>query len=157
MDYAKLMQAAIDVAGRGISAGEAPFGAVIASAAGDVIFEAHNTVQSSCDSTAHAEINTIRGACNKLGTIDLRGHLIATTCEPCPMCATAIHWAGLEAVVYGASIADARKAGFSELTLSCAAVYAQGGSGVAIHSQVLADRCQALFNTWLAGPNPDVY
>ena len=83
MDHQALIKRAIEAAKRGIAAGQAPFGAVIATRAGDVIHEANNTVHSSCDSTAHAEINAIRGACKKLGTIDLRGHVIGTTCEPC--------------------------------------------------------------------------
>lgn len=157
MDHRELIRRAIEVARGGIAAGQSPFGAVIATQAGEVIHEANNTVHASCDSTAHAEINTIRGACNRLGTIDLRGHVIAATCEPCPMCAAAIHWARLDAVVYGATIADARRAGFSELSLSCSTLYSQGGSEVVIHRGVLEDQCRALFDTWLSGPNPKAY
>ncbi|MHC4695622.1 MAG: nucleoside deaminase [Planctomycetota bacterium] len=157
MDHEELIKRAIEAAKRGIAAGQAPFGAVIATRAGDVIHEANNTVHSSCDSTAHAEINAIRGACKKLGTIDLRGHVIGATCEPCPMCAAAIHWARLDAVIYGATIADAHRAGFSELSLSCSTLYSRGGSKVTIHPGVLEDRCQALFNAWLSDPNPIAY
>ena len=155
--HAELIRQALEVAKRGIAGGQTPFGAVIATHSGDVVFEAHNTVHSTCDSTAHAEINAIRGACARLGKISLRGHVIGTTCEPCPMCASAIHWAQLDTVVYGASIADARRAGFSELSLSCSTLYRQAGSEVAVHSGVLEEQCRGLFDAWLAGPNPAAY
>ena len=157
MDYTDLIQRAIEVAREGIAAGQSPFGAVIATHAGDVIHKANNTVHSSCDPTAHAEINAIRGACSKLGVIDLRGHVIGTTCEPCPMCAAAIHWAHLDAVVYGATIADARQAGFRELSLSCSTLYSQGESDVTIHAGVLQQQCRALFDAWLSDPNSKAY
>ncbi len=156
-NHTELISRAIDVAGRGIAAGQTPFGAVIATHSGEVIYAAHNTVHSAGDSTAHAEINAIRGACKRLGTIDLKGHVIGTTCEPCPMCAAAIHWANLDAVVYGATIADACRAGFRELSLSCATLYDQGGSQVTIHPGVLQARCRALFDEWRALPHSEAY
>jgi tRNA(Arg) A34 adenosine deaminase TadA len=59
------------------------------------------------DPTAHAEVHAIRAACRKLKSISLKGHTLYTTCEPCPMCMGAILWAGLDRVVYGATIDDA--------------------------------------------------
>ncbi len=156
-NHTAIIRQAIEVATRGIASGQTPFGAVIATRGGEVIHSAHNTVYSTCDSTAHAEINAIRGACTKLGTIDLGGHVIGTTCEPCPMCAAAIHWARLDAVIYGAGIADARRAGFTELAVSCSTLYCQGGSAVAIHPGVLEAQCRALFDAWLVGPNAAAY
>ncbi|UCE60397.1 MAG: nucleoside deaminase [Phycisphaerales bacterium] len=155
--FTELMRHAIEAARRGIAAGDSPFGAAIARCEGDLIVTAHNTVLSSSDSTAHAEINAIREACAKLGRIDLRGHIMATTCEPCPMCAAAIHWAGLDAVAFGATIFDASKAGFSELSLSCAALYEQGGSTVTVHTGVLSGLCRTLFDAWLARPGSRAY
>lgn len=156
-DHNELMKQAIDVGRRGIAVGDSPFGAVIATANGRVVIAAHNTVRSSCDSTAHAEINAIRGACAKLGRIHLAGHIIASTCEPCPMCAAAIHWAGLDAVVYGASIADAKDAHFNELPVSIETLYRRGRSPVRIHPHVLHDECRQLFELWRRGPNPAPY
>ena len=152
-----LMQQAIDVAKIGIASGQCPFGAVIATKAGEVVLVVHNLVRAECDSTAHAEIVAIRRACAKLGRVDLSGHVIVSTCEPCPMCAAAIHWARLDAVIYGATIEDARAAHFNELSLKVEAVYGQGASTVRVYSLVLRDECRKLFELWQQGPNPNPY
>lgn len=157
MDMERLMWAAVEAAKRGIAAGQSPFGSAIATTAGRLICTAHNTVRITCDATAHAEINAIRGACAELGTIDLSGHIILATCEPCPMCAAAIHWARLDRVVYGAAIDDAQKAGFRELSVSCRSLYERGGSEVGVHAGVLAAPCRALFDEWLRGDAPTPY
>ena len=157
VDNVELMRRAIAVCKQGIAIGDSPFGAVIATGEGRVICIAHNTVHSSCDATAHAEINVIRGACAELRRTNLSGHIIASTCEPCPMCAAAIHWAGLDAVVYGASIADAREARFNELPVSIDGLYRQGKSPVAVYPHVLRDECRQLFELWMQGPNPKPY
>jgi tRNA(Arg) A34 adenosine deaminase TadA len=155
--HAELMRRAIAAAKEGIRAGQSPFGAVVATGTGEVVIAAHNMVRANCDATAHAEIMAIRGACANLGTIDLTGRIIATTCEPCPMCAAAIHWARLDAVIYGAGISDAQNAGFNELALPIAALYERGGSSVQIHAHVLREECVELFELWKRGPNPTPY
>jgi guanine deaminase len=157
MDIERLMRLVIDEAKRGIASGQSPFGAVIATLAGHLICTAHNTVRASCDATAHAEINAIRDACTKLRTIDLSGHVILTTCEPCPMCAAAIHWARLDQVIYGATIEDAGQAGFRELSVSCRSLYERGGSEVQVRSGILSDPCRALFDEWQRGGAPTPY
>ncbi len=153
----RLMRESIAVCLRGIEAGESPFGAVIATREGRLISSAHNTVRATCDPTAHAEVNAIREACRRIGGIDLSGHVMATTCEPCPMCAAAMHWARLDAVCYGATIDDARRAGFNELPVSCRSLYELGKSSVEIHSAALRPQCAELFQRWLEGPNPMPY
>ena len=155
--HIELMEQAVGVAKDGIAAGQSPFGAVIATKEGAVVSAAHNKVRAQCDSTAHAEIVAIREACTKLGTVDLAGHVMATTCEPCPMCAAAIHWARLDAVIYGAAIADARRAHFNELSVSAEVLYEQGASTVRIYPRVLRERCMELFELWKQGPNPSPY
>ena len=155
--HSGLMRQAVEVARRGIEAGESPFGAVIATGQGEVVVEAYNTVHSSRDSTAHAEVNAIRAACRKLNTIDLAGNIIVATCEPCPMCAAAVHWARLDAVVYGTGIEDAREAGFSELLVSCESLYQQGGRSVRVIPGILRDECREIFDLWRRGPNPIPY
>ncbi len=156
-DYATLMKRAVEVARQGIAAGQSPFGAVIATIEGEVVIAAHNVVRSACDVTAHAEVTAIRKACAKLQRTDLSGHVIATTCEPCPMCATAIHWARLDAVIFGASIADAQKVHFNELTISTESLFSEGGSPVKVVPHVLRDECLELFELWKNGPNPNPY
>jgi guanine deaminase len=155
--YTKLVSAAVDIARRGVDAGQSPFGAVIANRDGEIIAAAHNTVRADHDATAHAEINAIRAACAQATATDLHGYVMATTCEPCPMCAAAIHWARLDAVIYGADIGDARRAGFNELALSAREVYRIGGSAVRIIDRVETAICRSLFDLWLTGPNPTPY
>ncbi len=157
LDFTALMQQAMETARAGISAGQSPFGAVISTSGGEIVSAAHNMVRIDCDPTAHAEVAAIRRACAKLGTIDLSGHVVVATCEPCPMCTCAIHWARLDAVIYGATIADAKSAGFSELSVSAETLYRQGGSRVSIFPQVLRDKCLELFELWKQGPNPQPY
>ncbi|HSI36292.1 MAG TPA: nucleoside deaminase [Tepidisphaeraceae bacterium] len=156
-DDAQFMRLAIDACRRGIEAGQSPFGAVIVSPAGDVVSVEHNVVWRTTDPTAHAEVAAIRAACGTLRTIDLTGHTIYSTTEPCPMCFAAIHWAKLARIVYGASIADAQSAGFSELTISNTQMRRIGGSPVEIAGGVLAAESAALFAEWLARVDRRVY
>jgi tRNA(Arg) A34 adenosine deaminase TadA len=151
------MQQAIELARRGIKAGQSPFGAVIATQDGKVIQAAHNRVRAKCDSTAHAEIEAIRAACARLGTIDLSDFVIAATCEPCPMCAGAIHWARLDTVIYGADMTDAEDAGFNELSIPIESLFQDGHSRVRVCPHVLRGPCVALFEEWKRGPTPNPY
>jgi len=138
---------AIAQARAGISTGQSPFGAVIVR--GDqVVAAGHNHVWADNDPTAHAEVVCIRNAGRALGAIDLAGCEMYTTCEPCPMCASAIHWANLDAVYFGARIADAEAAGFRELTVPIETLYAEGGSRVRTHADVMRAECAALFEEW---------
>lgn len=90
-----------------------PFGAAVVTKDGK-IFTASNTVLGSHDPTAHAEVNVIRKACAELGTHDLSGCVLYTTCYPCPMCLGAIIWANIKEVHYGASPQDAASIGFRD-------------------------------------------
>ncbi|MCH8149538.1 MAG: nucleoside deaminase [Planctomycetes bacterium] len=157
MDYRHLMGQAIAQARKGILDGQTPFGAVIANDRGDIIVAANNSVRADCDSTAHAEVNAIRLACRKVCRIDLSGYMMVTTCEPCPMCAAAVHWARLDEVVFGATIDHAAGAGFHELTLACRTLYETGGSQVRIREGVLEDECRKLFEEWRLGRFPTPY
>jgi tRNA(Arg) A34 adenosine deaminase TadA len=89
-----------------------PFGAAIyGTDAGKLLMRAVNAVGPEHDPSAHAELRTIRLACAQLRSSSLRGYTLYTTCEPCPMCMGCILWAGLDRVVYGATIADAARFG----------------------------------------------
>lgn len=90
-----------------------PFGAVIVKD-NEVIATGVNSVTSTNDPTAHAEVVAIRHACSKLGTFNLSGCEIYTTCEPCLMCLGAIYWARLATIYYGASRNDAAQIGFDD-------------------------------------------
>lgn len=156
MDQETGMKYAIDAARAGIAVGQTPFGAAVVRG-GELIAAGHNVVWRTCDPTAHAEITAIRKAAEKLRTIDLTGCEMYTTCEPCPMCAAAIHWSKIGAVYYGATIADAQKAGFAELTVPCVDLYRQGRSGVRVVTDVSARDCAALFGEWLARADHRAY
>ena len=148
MDPDILMQAAIEAAQRGIEAGQSPFGCAIGQ--GDTILVAdHNRVLATPDITAHAEINALRAACRKTGQILLEGCLVASTCEPCPMCMSALHWARVDVVYYGATIQDASAAGFNELTLPAREVLRLGRSCVRLVPGTQSDACRTLFQQWI--------
>jgi len=90
-----------------------PFGAVIVKD-NKIIAEGANEVTAGNDPTAHAEIVAIRNACKKLGTFELRGCSIYTSCEPCPMCLGAIYWARLDTIYYVNTSSDAAAIGFDD-------------------------------------------
>jgi len=151
-----LMQLAIDKACEGVDAGQSPFGCAIARD-GELIAVSHNTVVATTDVTAHAEVNALRLGCKTTGQIHLDGCVVATTCEPCPMCMAALHWARVDTVYFGASIADADSAGFNELQVPAADVLKIGGSKVALVSGVLSAECRDLFQRWLQRSDRVVY
>lgn len=150
-----LMRQAIDVARVAIAAGQTPIGCAIA--VGGRLIAAHNRVLATTDITAHAEISAIRDACKQLGEIQLSGAIVASTTEPCPMCMAALHWARVDTVCYGATIADAKAAGFNELRIPAAEIIRLGGSSVRLVSGILVDECVGLFDEWRRGPNARAY
>lgn len=113
MTNEELMRRAIELSENSVRNGGGPFGAVIAKD-GEIIAEGSNRVTIDNDPTAHAEVCTIRKACEKLGTFDLKGCVIYTSCEPCPMCFGAIYWAHLEKNYYANDRKDAGKIGFDD-------------------------------------------
>ncbi len=141
----RFMLLAIRAARRGIAAGQSPFGCCIEKG-GKPIAVAHNAVWKSTDITAHAEVAAIRLACKKLKSIKLSGCTLYTTCEPCPMCYSAIHWAGIPKIVYGASIADAKKCGFGELEIPAEKMKALAGDRIKMEKGVLRKECAGLFS-----------
>ncbi len=109
-----LMQQAIALATTNVTSGRGgPFGAVIARS-GEVVATGVNLVTSTNDPTAHAEITAIRRAAAELGTFQLTGCDLYTSCEPCPMCLAAAYWARLDAIFFGSTAADATRAGFDD-------------------------------------------
>ena len=107
------MREAIRLADESVRNGGGPFGAVIVKD-GEIIAGSSNSVTIDNDPTAHAEVNTIRQACRKLGTFDLSDCVIYTSCEPCPMCLGAIYWAHLRCVYYGNTKKDAADIDFAD-------------------------------------------
>ena len=113
MTSEELMRRAIELSENSVQNGGGPFGAVIAKD-GEIVAEGSNKVTIDNDPTAHAEVCTIRNACQKLGTFDLSGCVIYTSCEPCPMCFGAIYWAHLDKIYYANDRKDAGKIGFDD-------------------------------------------
>ncbi|MFN8256938.1 MAG: nucleoside deaminase [Bacteroidales bacterium] len=109
----KFMFEAIRLSEESIERGGGPFGAVVVKN-GKMIAGASNSVTNDMDPTAHAEVNAIRKACKILGTYDLSGCEIYSSCEPCPMCLSAIYWAHIETVYFGNTREDAKTAGFAD-------------------------------------------
>ena len=142
-----LMRLAIERTREGIAVGQSPFGSVLVRE-GRVVAATHNTVWRDTDPTAHAEVNCLRASSRELGTIDLKGSILYSTCEPCPMCLSAIHWAKVDRVVFGASIADAAGAGFSELAVGAADLARMGGSPLVVEGGLLREECARLFEEW---------
>lgn len=111
----KFMQKAKNNALKGITKKEGgPFGAIIVDKEGNIIANGNNKVIKNTDPTAHAEIVAIRNACKKLKTYDLSEYILYTSCEPCPMCLSAIIWANIKHVYYGCTKKDAGEIGFRD-------------------------------------------
>lgn len=109
------MKIAKEMANDGIVANEGgPFGAVITDKEGNVISTGNNQVLKNNDPTAHAEVIAIRKACKKLKTYDLSNYILYTSCEPCPMCLSAIIWANIKEIYYACTREDATKIGFRD-------------------------------------------
>ncbi len=113
MTNEELMRMAIALAQDNVARGGGPFGAVVARN-GEVVATGVNRVTADCDPTAHAEVRAIRAAAARLGTFDLRGCELFSSCEPCPMCLGAVYWARLDRLFYASTKADAAGAGFDD-------------------------------------------
>ena len=107
------MRRAIALSEESVRTGGGPFGAVIVKD-GVIVSEASNSVTIDHDPTAHAEVNAIRKATQRMGTFDLEGCEIYTSCEPCPMCLGAIYWAHLDRIYYANNRKDAARIGFDD-------------------------------------------
>lgn len=116
MDEVAFMRRAIALSRLGVAEGGGPFGAVVVRD-GVILGEGRNAVVPGRDPTAHAEVMAIRAACAALGTHELSGAVIYTSCEPCPMCLGAIWWARVAEVVHGNDRADAAAIGFDDAAL----------------------------------------
>ena len=111
----KFMKKSNDMANKGIENKEGgPFGAVIIDKEGKIISTGNNKVLKTNDPTAHAEIVAIRNACKKLKTNDLSDYILYSSCEPCPMCLSAIIWSNIKTMYYGCTRKDAGKIGFRD-------------------------------------------
>ena len=109
----RFMQMAIDLSVENVKSGGGPFGAVIVRN-GKVVATGTNRVTANNDPTAHAEVNAIRSACAKEQNFKLEGCVCYTSCEPCPMCLSALYWAGVARIFYGNTKSDAKAINFDD-------------------------------------------
>jgi tRNA(Arg) A34 adenosine deaminase TadA len=152
----EFLRRAIQLATRNVVTGAGgPFAALVVRD-GLIVAEAANTVTATNDPTAHGEVNAIRAAAEALGTFTLAGCELYSSCQPCPMCLAAAYWARIEAIYYGASAADAARAGFGDAFL-----YDEFRKEPAARAlpakQLLGDEAWASFEAWIASTDKIEY
>jgi tRNA(Arg) A34 adenosine deaminase TadA len=122
-----------------------PFGAmIVGSQSGKPLMRAVNAVRAENDPSSHAELRAVRKATRKLKSPSLKGYTLYTTCEPCPMCMANALWAGLDRVVYGATIADANKH-CSQIRIPAHEVVRRSDMPCVVEGPVLRNACYELF------------
>ena len=140
------MKKAIDLSIKNIKCGGGPFGAVIVKD-GKIISTGVNRVTISNDPTDHAEIVAIRKAARKLKTFNLSGCEIFTSCEPCPMCLSAIYWAHLDKIYYGNTKTDAKNIGFDDSFIYDELKLEPAERKILI-KQLMSDEAKCAFEEW---------
>jgi tRNA(Arg) A34 adenosine deaminase TadA len=148
---AEFMRQAIALATENVTSGRGgPFGAVIVKD-GQVIATGANSVTAFNDPTAHAEVTAIRNACQAVGTFRLDGCDVYSSCEPCPMCLSALYWSRCRTIFYGNDAQDAAKIGFDDAFL-----YGEISKPLADRSlpmvNLLADEAWESFAAWEKSP-----
>jgi tRNA(Arg) A34 adenosine deaminase TadA len=161
MDYhsynEKYMRLVCSNACENIEVGGGPFACIITDASGSIISTGENMVRIRCDPTQHAEMVAIQNACKRLKTHDLSMCSLYTSCEPCPMCFSAIYWARITQVYYGNSREDAAAIGFDD-----AAIYVDIARPISERKGVKMRRCCAefakeAFDLWKHTPSKKMY
>ncbi len=132
-----------------------PFGSVIVKD-GNIVAEGVNQVTSTNDPTAHAEVLAIRQACQKLRCFELRGCDLYTSCEPCPMCLSAIYWARIDKVYFGSFAEDAAKVGFDDSAIYQEIARARSQRKIPM-IQTMREEALAAFRAWEENPGKIPY
>lgn len=152
----KFMQHALKLATEGMLQKKGgPFGAVIVRN-GEIVGEGQNQVTSSNDPTAHAEIQAIRNACKNLKTFILNDCEIYSSCEPCPMCLSAIYWARIDKIYFAANRHDAAKIGFDDAYFH-AQVSKPLHEQAIKHQQLMRDEVLKIFSDWEKMEDKTIY
>ena len=141
------MKIAKEIAENGMNHDEGgPFGAIITDKEGNIIAKGNNQVLKNNDPTAHAEVVAIRNACSKLNKYDLSEYILYTSCEPCPMCLSAIIWSNIKKVYYACTKNDAAGIGFRDDMIY---EYLKGNNTDLINlKQIDRDECIELFEKY---------
>lgn len=153
--HAELMDEAIRLSEENVAQGGGPFGAVIARGA-EIIATGVNSVTRANDPTAHAEVSAIRNACTSLGTFKLPGCTVYSSCEPCPMCLSALYWAGVSRIYYGNTKEDAAAIDFSDKFIYDELALAPSGRHI---PQIHMENTGAIraFEQWASKPDKTPY
>ena len=152
LDPKAFMRRAIELSRIHMEAGEGgPFGAVVVRE-GLIVAEGWNRVTSTQDPTAHAEVVAIREACSRLGTFELKGCEIYTSCEPCPMCLSAIYWARLGRIWYANDQADAAAIAFDDAWLYREVALPLPDRSLPL-TQLMREEALAVFRAWDTKPD----
>ena len=149
------MQKAIELSIKNINNNGGPFGCVIVKN-NKIISEGVNAVTQNNDPTAHAEIVAIRNACTKLNTFDLSGCELYTSCEPCPMCLSAIYWSHIDIVYYGNSRENAAEIEFDDKFIYDEIKKEINERKIPL-KQILKDEAIKAFNLWAQTENKTKY
>jgi tRNA(adenine34) deaminase len=143
MNIEECMKIAVKEAETSLCEGNHGFGAVIVKNS-RIIASAHDKEDTEYDPTSHAEMNAIREASRKLGK-NLSGCILVSTHEPCPMCASAIVWAGIFEIAYGYSIHEALSNGRKRIIFPCSEVFSKSGANIKVSQGVLNQECSILY------------
>ncbi len=146
--HKEMMAEALRLAKENVLAGGGPFGAVVVRD-GVIAGRGVNRVTQSNDPTAHAEVEAIREAGKNLNTFDLSGCVIYSSCEPCPMCLSAIYWANIEMLYYSATRYQAADAGFRDEFLYDE-IAAEIGARKLPSVNIMNEESETPFNVWLS-------
>jgi guanine deaminase len=149
------MRQAIALATDNVASGGGPFGALVVRN-GEVLATGVNQVTATNDPTAHAEVVAIRAACKTLGTFQLTGCVVYTSCEPCPMCLAALYWSRCEAVYYGNSARDAAAVGFDDSFLYEQVALPIESRKLSMY-RLIPEEAIASFEAWRNQPNKIEY
>jgi tRNA(Arg) A34 adenosine deaminase TadA len=146
----ELMRRAVALSAEAAAQGGGPFGAVVARD-GRILGEGRNQVVPGRDPTAHAEMVAIRAACAGLGSHDLAGATLYTSCEPCPMCLGAAWWARIGRIVHGNDREDAAAVGFDDSAIYDEVARPHDARRLPLR-RLLRDEALEVFGAWAADP-----
>ena len=144
VDFEKMMRVALDEAAISKAEGNKGYGAVVA-VGNRIAAQAHDTAVTEGDPSLHAETTAIRRTVKELDDPNLRGAMLFSTCEPCPMCSSLAVWANVTSIVYGASIEETARAGRTRILVDSKTIVAQSPGTVEVIGGVLHDECVRLY------------
>ena len=149
------LRSAVRLASDNVAAGQFPFAALVVTdgGAGEVVASGVNTCRRDADPTAHGEVEAIRAACRRLGTFDLSGTIVVSSCHPCPMCQAVAGMAGIDRVVFAASREQAAAGGFGFSDAMAGRLDAIDGVLVTLEHMAIEGAADP-FDAWRAGGHP---